>query len=359
MKIKEIIEQLELVAPSQLAYNWDNPGLLVGNRESETEKVLLALDVTKSVVDYAIETGSKLIVTHHPLFLNPVKRVTDPLVLKLIENRIAVYTMHTNLDQVKDGVSKALADKLGLIKPKFISHDSSVYHIALYVPPSDAEKVAEAVHQAGAGVIGNYSHCLNSYDVGGQFKPLPGSHPAIGEEGGLEKLQETKLEFFVDYPLLERVKRAIHTAHPYETPAYTVYQLQQNSPNFGLGVVGELEEVITLQEIAQKAKKVLHAPFVKLWLADESLDKPVRKVAVCGGSGSSLIEKVTGRADVFISADFTYHKVLESRIPLIDAGHFYTEYPVLKVIERALAPMSIETEIMDLRKAEAERLICL
>jgi len=358
MKIRKITELLESFAPTQLAYEWDNVGLLLGEMDSEVSNILLALEVTPSVADYAVENRFDLIITHHPLFFRPLARINDPIILNLIKNQVAVYSMHTNLDLIQRGVNKALAEKFNLQNLEFINRDINTLHIALYVPPVEAQRVAEAIHKAGAGVIGNYSHCLNSYTVDGQFKPLEGSNPTTGETGELEKLEEMKLEFFVDEPLLGKVIAAIHNTHPYETPAYAISSLQQKSLNYGLGVIGELGKPVTLRTLAKETKKQLKANFVKLWPADESPDKKVRKVAVCGGSGSSLINSVTGRADVFISADLTYHQILESRIPLIDPGHYYTEYPVLQVLKELLSPLKLRTEILDIEKGDAEKLLC-
>ncbi|MBW6515543.1 MAG: Nif3-like dinuclear metal center hexameric protein [Candidatus Cloacimonetes bacterium] len=358
-RVADVIEVLEDFAPPKLAYSWDNVGLLIGERDSEISKVLVCLDVTPSVVEHAIKNNFSLIIAHHPLIFNPLKNVTDPLILKLIRNNVSVYVMHTNLDLVKNGVSKALADRLGLQNLKFIEQDTETYHIALYVPPEDVSIVADAVHRAGAGIIGNYSHCLNSYQVKGQFKPLEGSDPALGTYNKLEKLEETKLEFFVAKPLLDRVLNAIHTAHPYETPAYAIYPQQQSSLNYGLGIIGELANPLSLKELVILVKEKLVAPFVKLWLANESPDKEVSKIAVCGGSGSSLIEKAANIADVYISADFTYHKILESKIPLIDAGHFYTEYPILNVLKELLQPLNLDIEVLDITKADIGKLVCI
>ena len=351
-RIADVIEILENFAPPKLAYSWDNVGLLVGDRDQEITRILLSLDVTPKVAQYAVKNNYNLIITHHPLFLNPLKNITDPLYLSLIRNNIAVYTMHTNLDLVREGVSRALADKLGLEKLKFIEQETETFHIALYVPEEDAHRVAAAVHQAGGGVIGNYSHCLNRYPVTGQFKPIEGSAPVIGSQDQLEELTEAKLEFFVDKPLLDGVIKAIHSTHPYETPAYATYPLQQSSLNYGLGIYGDLPEAVTIKDFAHLVKERLQAPFVKLWLADQTPEKKIRKVAVCGGSGSSLISKISSKAEIFVSADFTYHKILESPIPLIDAGHFYTEYPVLETLKKLLLPMQMEIEVMSINKAD-------
>ena len=357
MRLKDIIRVLEDFAPPKLAYSWDNTGLLIGDEESDISKVLLALDVTPSVVKQAIEKGFDLIITHHPLFITPMKRINDPLILKMIRHGISLYTMHTNLDLVKDGVSKALAEKFKLRNTDFISKETATYHIALYTPPEAVEKVASALHEAGAGIIGNYSHCLNSYRVSGQFRPLEGSNPALGSRDELESLEEIKLEFFVDEPLLESIKGVIHSVHPYETPAYAIYPLQQQSLNYGLGVIGDLPAPVKIGELAQIAKERLQAPFVRLWLADKTADTEVKRVAICGGSGSSLIESIAGKADIFISADFTYHKIMDSPLPLIDAGHFYTEYPVLTRLQALLKPLNLTTEVIDIWKLEVGNLL--
>ena len=206
----------------------------------------------------------------------------------------------------------------------------------------EGNKVEEAVFKAGAGTIGNYQNCLNDYEVSGQFKPVAGSNPSIGKQDKLEKVVERKLEFFVDSFNLNQVIMAMKSVHPYETPAYAVYPQQKQSENFGLGLIGELNEKQTITDYAKFVKKQLGAKFVKLWLADRNPLDSVKKIAVCGGTGTSLLQKAYGRADIFVSADFTHHILMDSKIPIIDAGHFYTENPVLENIKEMLSEFKLE-----------------
>ncbi|MBC8384274.1 MAG: Nif3-like dinuclear metal center hexameric protein [Candidatus Cloacimonetes bacterium] len=353
-KIKDIIDLLHKIANPGLAYDWDNVGFQLGDADQEVKKILLTLDVTENAIEKAIKEKANLIISHHPFIFRPIKNITNPLYLKLIKNDISVFCAHTNLDVVKKGVNFALAEKLGLQNLEFLSAESGskLLHLAVYVPENLMEKVADKVFQAGAGIIGNYENCLNDHEVSGQFKPLEGSNPAIGEKNKLEKVIERKLEFFVDSFNLNQVITAMKSAHPYETPAFAVNPQEKQSENYGLGLIGELSQKMTIADFSKKVKKDLAAPFIKLWIADKSQLDFVQKIAICGGSGSSLLCKVYGRADIFVSGDFTYHTLLDSKIPLIDAGHFYTEYPVLQNLRKMLS--GFKKEIITLSREEHE-----
>jgi dinuclear metal center YbgI/SA1388 family protein len=339
IRLKDIIKHLEGLADPGLAMGWDNVGLQIGLADNPVSRILLTLDVTDKAVQYAIEHQVDLIVTHHPLIFKALKKITDRKFIELIKHDISVYCAHTNLDVVRKGVNFALAQKLHLTNLQFLSGETgaTLYQVAVYVPQDAMHELAEGVFKRGAGVIGNYTHCLNDYQVSGQFKPGEGSNPTLGEQQKLEKVIERKLEFLVDSFNLENVLDAVRIHHPYETPVYTVTQQKRDNDNYGLGYIGELVKEIELKKLAEMVKDNLKAPFVKLWLAGKVPDTPVKKVAICGGSGSSLLGNVYGNADVFVSADFTYHTVLESRLPLIDAGHYYTEFPVLSMLETELS----------------------
>ena len=354
VKIKDIVNHIHKIANPGLAEEWDNVGFQLGDAEQEVKKILLTLDVTGNAVNKAIKEKVDLIISHHPFIFRPVKKITNPLYLKLIRNNISVFCAHTNLDVIKKGVNFALAEKLSLTNLEFISNEtgSKLYHVAVYVPEDSKTEVANAVFEAGAGILGNYSHCSNDYKVNGQFKPLAGSNPTIGEKSKLEKVVERKLEFFVDSFNLNRVIEAMKSSHPYETPAFAVYPQEKKSENYGLGLIGDLNKELTIEEFSKFVKKRLKAKFVKLWLADKSMEDIVKKVAICGGSGSSLLPLVYGRADVFVSADFTYHTLLDSKIPVIDAGHFYTEYPVLKNLKEMLSEFDVK--VIQLKAEEHE-----
>jgi len=353
-KVSDIVALLNKIANPSLAFKWDNVGFQLGDGSQEVKKILLTLDVTENAISKAVRENVDLIISHHPFIYKPISKITNPLYLNLIKNDISVFCAHTNLDVIKKGVNFALASKLDLQNIEFLTSESgaSVYQIAVYVPSASMVKVADAVFASGAGTIGNYSNCMNDYEVSGQFMPGEGSKPVLGSKDKLEKIVERKLEFFVDSFKLSKVIEAMKKAHPYETPAYSVNLQSKPNENYGLGILGELKQDIPLEDFAKIVKKNLKAPFVKLWKAGKPSQTKVRKIAVCGGSGTSLLSKVYGRADVFVSADFTYHTVLDSRIPLIDAGHFYTENPVLKNLREML--LGFDLEIIELKPDEHE-----
>jgi len=361
LRVKDIVNLLEQQANPGLAMSWDNVGLQIGSSDNRVGSVLLTLDITDSAIEYAIEKGVDLIISHHPLIFRPLKRITEKKYIKLIQNNIAVYCAHTNLDVVKNGVNFALAELLGLRDLQFLSSEtgSELFQVAVYVPESSAEILAEKLFEKGAGRIGNYSHCLNDHEVSGQFIPETGSKPFSGSTGVLKKVVERKLEFFADSFNLPGLISVIKEYHPYETPVYSVIPQKRTSENYGLGLTGEFEKPISLQELALFVKQTLKAPYVKLWLADKNKDELVKKAAICGGSGTSLIKHASGRADVFISADFTYHTVLESKLPLIDAGHFYTEYPVLETLEKLLADLKLDLFTLPMEMHEIGRQILI
>lgn len=359
--ISEIVSYLQKNVHPRLAFDWDNVGLQIGDGNQEVKKILLTLDVTENAIDKAINENVDLIISHHPFIFKAIKKITNPLYLKLIRNNIAVFCAHTNLDVIKKGVNSALAAKLELHNAGFLTSDSgaSVYHVAVYVPAGQMVEVADAVFAAGAGVIGNYSSCMNDYEVSGQFMPKEDSNPILGTHDKLEKVLERKLEFFVDSFQLTKILEAMKKAHPYETPAYAVYPQEKPNENYGLGMLGELSKEMSLAEFAEFVKKQLKAPFVKLWPAGKKKTMPIKKVAVCGGSGSSLIPQVYGKAEVFVSADFNYHTILDSKVPLIDAGHFYTENPVLQNLRELLKEFELEIIELSAEEHEISKLHCL
>ncbi|MCK4957348.1 MAG: Nif3-like dinuclear metal center hexameric protein [Candidatus Cloacimonetes bacterium] len=358
IKVSDIVTYLNNFVNPALAYHWDNVGFQLGDANNDVNKILLTLDVTENAINKAIEQNCDMIISHHPFIFKPIKKITNPNYIRLIKHNIAVYCAHTNLDVINGGVNSVLAHKLGLEIEEFISEESgsNSLQIAVYVPQDSAEIVANAVLAAGAGRIGNYTHCLASSLVKGQFMPNENSNPTIGEANKLETISEVKLEFFVDSILLTKVLKALKKAHPYETPVYAIYP-QGNSSNFGLGVIGNLKEPKTMKNFAQSVKQQLNAPTISLWPAQKDENMMIKKVAICGGSGSSLLNKLHGRADIFVSADFTYHTILDSRIPLIDAGHFYTENPALDILEEVLAEFECEIIKLDFNEHEISKMI--
>lgn len=342
------------LAPKGLAMNWDNVGLQVGAPDWQTDKVLLTLDVTSSVVEYAIKHKYDLILSHHPFIFKPISAVTRPELLTLIEHRIAVIALHTNLDVVPQGVNHALAEALGLKVKGYLSSETGAkwYHGSVTVPPLYADRLMEAIHTAGAGRIGFYDSCSTKHEVCGTFRPLQGSNPLLGEHGKSEKVDEIELEFMVDSFNLNAVKQAIASAHPYETPAVYFVETEDANPAYGLGLICELNKAVSLTDFAKTVKTRLQAPFVQLWTAGKDESMKVKTIAICGGAGGSLINTAIGKADVFVTGDINYHAMLDSRIPLINAGHFYTEFPVLKLLQKLLQAEQIDTSIFPLKKHE-------
>lgn len=358
IRVKDFYTKIDNVAPFVSSYSWDNTGLLIGKMDSEVKRVLISLDVTEGIVDYAIQNSVDLIISHHPLIFQAIKSITNSKYLKLIAHNISVICAHTNLDISRYGVNYTLAKLLDLeyIFPLSMSSDIMQYQISVYVPNEDKKTVLEAMHNAGAGIIGNYKQCAVSYDVNGQFMPSQESNPYSGKINLLELVNESKLEMMCEHIYLNKVIQAMLKVHPYETPVYTIIPLKQNSQNYGLGCYGELNEEITIKDFSEKVKNLLQAPFIKLWLANKKFEDKVSKIAVCGGSGSSLTGEAFSKADLYISSDFTYHHFIDSPMPIIDAGHFFTENPVTIYLKKLLDDLGCEILLIDKDKHDISKL---
>jgi dinuclear metal center YbgI/SA1388 family protein len=357
MKIKDIEHKIAELAPNKLAMHWDNVGLQLGERNWDVKKILCTLDVTKGAIKKAEEIGADLIFSHHPFIFRPIKNLTNPLHIKLIMNKIGVFSAHTNLDVVPNGVNEALANRLQLKKLKLIDQDtgSDWYKIIVTAPKDNERDILDAVFEAGAGQIGNYSNCANKQNVVGQFIPNEKANPTIGQENKEELVDEIKIEFKSDSFCLGKVLSAMKQAHSYEEPSYDLIKLENKNPRYGLGLIGQLEEPMSLAMFTQFVKEQLQAPFVKLW-SGEKANPQIKKVAICGGSGSSQLSKVERKADVFVSGDFTYHTIIDSKIPLIDAGHFYTEQPVFDFIIPFFKALDLDVELYTEKEHEINNL---
>jgi len=361
MTVNDVIAIIHRFAPPALAYDWDNVGFLLGDGAWQVKKVLLTLDVTPNALQKAIEMNADLIISHHPLIFRPIKKITNPLYLKLIQNNIAVISAHTNFDIAHGGVNHKLADMFGLSELEILSSKTgaSLFMVAVYVPSNALDAVKKAIFNAGAGVIGNYSQCLNESDSRGQFMPLDGSNPAVGNHNILENVGEIRIEFSVDSFNLGKVVNALKKAHPYETPAYAVYPQNRSNERYGLGIIGKLAKPVTISEFAETVQTKLNSPALKIWLADKTENTKISKIAVCGGSGASLISAATGNADLFLSGEFGYHSMLDSCIPLIEAGHFHTEFPAMQIFADLLAKEELEINILPMKDHEiSSKLIC-
>ena len=342
-KVSDICEVMEKLAPPKLAEEWDNVGLMLGSTDWPADKVMLALDLTEEVANQAYAQKADMIITHHPFFFSPVKKLVynegkNALVYELIRNKIAVYSAHTNLDSAKGGVNDVLADILGLrqtemLKPVF---GDKYYKLVVFVPPTHIDDVLAALSRAGVGHIGNYADCAYVMGGEGQFRPLPGSNPFLGQQGILEKTREKRIEILLKKSELKAAIVALLEAHPYEEPAYDILETVNERPEFGLGRIGFLEKPFSMGEFVNAVKKALAIDHVIV--ADAG--KPVYKVAVCGGSGTDFIgEAVKAGADTFVTGDVKYHvaqEALNAGLNLIDAGHQASEMPVLMKLQKEL-----------------------
>jgi len=345
------MEAVEKIAPRELSEKWDNVGLLVGSPAEKVGKIIVALDVTPEVVNEALQEDADMIVSHHPLIFKPLTHVrTDTpignMLFKLIKNNIQVYAAHTNLDYCELGTNYFLAQKLGLGEAEILQPaEERLYKIVVFVPRGYEDAVRDAMGDAGAGWIGNYSHCSFMALGTGTFKPLEGADPFIGSKGILEKVEELRLETIVPESLKNKVVRAMIKAHPYEEVAYDVYRLENNGGRNGLGRIGYLKEEMALYDFGEKVKRDLGIKHVKLV---GPIQKAVRKVAVCAGAGALAISAAKKKgADVFVSGDIKYHEALEAQqegLALVDAGHYATEWAAVPALAEYLQKELNSTE---------------
>lgn len=343
MTAEDLIKYVENWAPPGAAWERDNVGLQVGDSKAKIKNILLALDLNKKVVDQAIKKNCNFIFTHHPFLFNPIKKIdfsNDPkaeLIKIAAQKDITIFSAHTNLDFTKDGVSFELAKKLRLRNINFLQNqESNQLKLVVFVPVKDVEKVSTAIFNAGGGIIGEYSNCSYRLDGEGTFKGSDKSNPSIGEKGKYERVIETRLEVLVDKWKLEKVIREMIKAHPYEEVAYDVYPLANKNVNYGMGAMGELEKPMKPNDFLEFVRTQLGGQNLRY---TEGKSGPVKKVAVCGGSGSDMLNKaIAVGADAFVTADVGYHTFqdAEGRIYLIDAGHYETEIHSLNFVRKKL-----------------------
>jgi dinuclear metal center YbgI/SA1388 family protein len=331
VQMKEIARTLEDLAPLSFQESYDNSGLQVGDMGMEVTGILIALDVTEKVIDEAAGLGFNLVISHHPVIFGGLKSVTgrtapERIVKKAIQQGIALYSSHTNMDAVPGGVNSAMAGRLGLTRQRILEPvKGRLKKLAVYVPHAYLEKVRTAMFEAGAGHIGAYDSCSFNLEGKGTFRGGEGTDPFVGKPGELHQEPETRVETIVPDHLAGRVVKAMVAAHPYQEVAYDIYPLENESGGAGMGMVGELE--VPMDEVAflNFVKERFGVAVIR---HSELLGSAVRRVAVCGGSGSFLTGKAIGSgADVFITGDLKYHQFSEAdgRIVLMDIGHFESE----------------------------------
>jgi len=329
--ITDILQHLNATAPFVYQESYDNSGLLVGDPKREVTGVLVALDCTEAIVEEAIAVGANVILTHHPIVFKGLKQLTgsnyvERTVIKAIENKIALIAVHTNLDNMPDGVNAVIADKLGLKNQQILSPKPGILNkLVVFVPQSQQEQVMQAMFAAGAGEIGNYDSCGFSVEGTGTFRPLQGADPFIGTIGEAEKVSEARIEVLVQQDRLSAVIDAMLEAHPYETAACDVIPVTNSHPQIGAGMVGDLESPVAALDFLRTVKSTFNCGVVRY---TDLMDKTISRVAVCGGSGGFLLDDaIRSRADVFITADYKYHEFFDAdnRIIIADIGHFESE----------------------------------
>lgn len=329
--VKNVIEALEKKAPISLQESYDNSGLSVGDAENEVNGVLVALDCTEAVIDEAIELNCNLIVTHHPLIFHSLKKITgtnyvERCIIKAIQNNIAIYSSHTNLDSVSSGVNGKIAEKLGLSDLRILSPQvGKLLKLVTYCPEAQAQTVRNALFEAGAGQIGNYDRCSFNTSGEGTYRAGDGSTPFAGNKNEDHVEKEIRIELIFHQYNESKIITALKEAHPYEEVAYDIHKLQNEDQEHGIGMIGTLENEMALDAFLEKLKDSFHTGVIK---HTPPIKNKIKRVAVCGGSGSFLIaDAIKARADIFVTSDIKYHEFFDadSQIVLADIGHFESE----------------------------------
>nr|WP_315140412.1 Nif3-like dinuclear metal center hexameric protein [uncultured Flavobacterium sp.] len=331
MKIKEIISVLEEMAPLAYAEDFDNVGLLVGEQETEATGVLVCHDALENVIEEAITKKCNLVVCFHPILFSGLKKITgknyvERAVIKAIKNDIAIYAVHTALDNHQEGVNKIFCDTLGLINTKvLIPKHNFIRKLVTYTIPENAEEVRNALFDAGAGTIGNYENCsFNSKGIG-TYMGNEHSNPQIGERFEFVQGDEIKIEVTFEKHLENKILKALFKSNAYEEVAYEIYELQNQHQNIGLGMIGELETPMEAEAFLHFAKEKMQCGGIR---HSDFTGKKIKKVAVLGGAGSFAIKNaIQAGADAFLTADLKYHQYYEAenQLLLADIGHFESE----------------------------------
>lgn len=332
MQIAAIIAHLESIAPPSYQESYDNAGLLTGSGDWECSGILTTLDTTEAVVREAIARGCNLVVAHHPIIFSGLKKINgknyvERAVITAIKHDIALYAIHTNLDNVlAGGVNGRMAAQLGLINGKpLLSKETILQKLYCFVPVAHLEPVRNAIFAAGAGQIGGYSECSFSTEGTGTFKGGPDTQPFVGQPGVRHEEKEVRVEMVLPAHLSRRIVTAMKVAHPYEEVAYDLIDLANPHPGVGSGFIGELPEPMEETRFLERIKQVFRTPLIR---HTRLTGRPVKKCALCGGAGSFLISNALGAsADFYITADVKYHEFFDAndRMVIADIGHFESE----------------------------------
>lgn len=331
MTVQDIISELEALAPLAYQESYDNAGLLVGNRTDTVEKVLITLDVTEAVIQEAIECGANLIISHHPLIFKPIRKINDETgigrcIVLALQNNIAIYACHTNIDSVANGVNAMICDKIGLQNKKILSPRANcLTKLVTFVPKNHLETVQNALFEAGAGCIGNYDKCSFYTDGTGTYRANENANPFIGEKGEFHHENEIRIEVVFPNEKTNAVVANLLQNHPYEEVAYDLFPIKNTFSLVGDGMIGDLPTPEKTTDFLKRIKETFGCGVLR---HTNIVKETVSKVAVCGGSGSFLInDAIRSNADIFITADVKYHDFFnaENKLILADIGHYESE----------------------------------
>lgn len=329
--VHEVVSFLNEVAPFSLQESYDNSGLLAGDPGDQVNGILVSLDMTEAVVDEAIKKGCNVVVSHHPILFRPLKSLTgknhvERTVMRALRNHVSLVAVHTNLDNIIGGVNAVIADKIGIIKPKIlVPSKGNLLKLVTFVPEGHEGDVLDAIHRAGAGAIGNYSHCSFRSPGTGSFRPEESSTPVLGTIGSQEEVAEIRLEVVLPVHAEKAVIAALKGSHPYEEVAYFMTPLTNQHQDTGAGMIGKLDRPLSELEFLNLLKNRFLTGSIRYTPLP---GKAVETVAICGGSGSFLLPAAQAAgADAFVTADFKYHEFFDAdgQIMIADIGHYESE----------------------------------
>lgn len=330
-QIKEITNVIEAFAPLRLQEDYDNAGFITGNALSECTGALLSLDCTEDVVKEAIEKKCNLIIAHHPIVFKGLKKITgsnyvERTIILAIKNDIAIYACHTNIDNVLGGVNAKIAEKLGLRNIRILSPKTDILKkLVVFVPSSHANNVRQALFDNGAGHIGNYDSCSFNLNGTGTFKGNDQTTPFVGEPNQLHEENETRIETIFETFNQSKIVSALLNSHPYEEVAYDIYPVNNTNHQIGSGVVGELPEELTETAFLEHVKRTFSLKILK---HTPLINKKIKTVAICGGSGQFLLKNaINSKTDSYITSDIKYHEFFDAdgKLLLVDIGHYESE----------------------------------
>src|SRR6266487_3458053 len=331
MRIADIISFLESLAHPSLQEHYDNAGLVIGEKNWECTGIICSLDATESVIKEAITKNCNLVVAHHPIIFGGLKKINgknyvEKTVITAIKNDIAIYAIHTNLDNVVNGVNGRMARLLGLENISILSpKEGTLKKLFTFAPLDKAEQLRNAIFKAGGGQIGNYSECSFNAEGVGTFKGEEGTNPYVGEVGKQHRENEIKIEAIFPAWLENKVVNSMKAAHPYEEVAYDIINLANKHQGIGSGMIGELTEPMTEMNFLIHLKKIFNLRVIR---HTALLNQPVKKIALCGGAGSFLVSTaLAAGADIYTTADMKYHEFFDAngKILIADIGHYESE----------------------------------